>query len=150
MARSLEGKHPKYYEAILQLRDITPEVVDFVEKELPKLKINVAKVAEVKGGLDYYLADNTLTKILGKKLEAHFGGKCVTTATLHTVKDSKEKYRTTVLFRKVPFKKGDKVKFQDEVYVVKSMIKDLFLQNVDNGKKIHIKFKEQKMVKPCL
>ena len=150
MTRSLEGKHPKYYEAILQLRDSSKEVNDFVEKELSKLKLIVAKVAEVKGGRDYYLADNTLTKILGRKLEAHFGGKCVTTATLHTIKDSKEKYRTTVLFRQPTFKKGDKVEYQAEIYVVKSMTKDIFLQNSKTGKKVHLKFKEQKHVKSCL
>ena len=148
MARSLEGKHPKYYEAILQLRSISQEVVDFVQKQLIILKLQVAKVAEVKGGVDYYLADNTLSKILGKKLEAHFGGKCVTTATLHTIKDSKEKYRTTILFRQLPFKKGDVIEYQDENYKVKSLTKDIFLQSEKTGKKIHIKFKDQKMIKP--
>ena len=32
MVRSIEGKHPRYFEAILQLRDVSEEVIDFVDK----------------------------------------------------------------------------------------------------------------------
>ena len=34
MTRDITGKHPLYFEAILQLRDISQAVIDFAENEL--------------------------------------------------------------------------------------------------------------------
>lgn len=147
MARTLEGKHPKYYEAILQLRDISEDVLSFVESELRRIKLIVAKKIKVKNGLDYFLADNEMTRALGKRLQQRFGGLIKVTASLHTKKDDKEKYRVTVLFRLPCFKRGDLVEFEGEDYLVKAMGKDIFLQNPKNGKKIHLKYREMGKVK---
>ncbi|MBI2102228.1 hypothetical protein HYT55_00170 [Candidatus Woesearchaeota archaeon] len=50
MTKSLEGKHPGYYEAILQLRNISQDVIDFVEEEIPKMNLSISKVVELKWG----------------------------------------------------------------------------------------------------
>ena len=97
--------------------------------------------------MDYFLSDNTQTRNLGKKIEQHFGGKCLVTASLHTKKDNKELYRTTVLFREIPFRKGDLVEYDDEKFTIKSLTKDIFLQNIKTGKKLHIRFSEFKQIK---
>ena len=147
MVRTLEGKHPNYYEAILQLRDVEKEVKEYVEEELFRIKLPVAKQAKVKNGHDYYLADNGATLALGKRLQERFGGELTKTSSLHTKKDNKELYRVTVLFRQTPFAKNDIVEYQGEEWLVRAMGKDIFLQNKHTGKKIHLKYKNMKEIK---
>lgn len=147
MVRSIEGKHPDYFEAVLQLRFCTKEIVDFVESEIERTKVSVAKVVDSKNGPDYYLSDNEVTKAIGKKLQQHFGGELLMTSSLHTKIDNKEKYRVTVLFRYPGFTKNDTVIYQGEEWVVRAMNKDIFLQNKHTGKKIHVRWKDMGSVK---
>jgi nonsense-mediated mRNA decay protein 3 len=147
MARNLEGKHGSYFEATLQLRDVSQKVVDFAEEEIGRLKMHVADVITLKNGYDYKLSDNTLARRIGKNLQNKFGGKIEETSSLWGVKKDREVYRVTVLFRGVPFKKGDLVIYQGEEYLVKILGKDMMLQNTTTGKKAHVKYKNMKEVK---
>ncbi len=147
MVRTLVGKHTEYYEAILQLRNVSQEVIDFVEAEIPRVHLSVSKVVEEKTGLDFYLSDNTLTRVLGKKLQTTFGGEVLITATLHTQKKDKEMYRLTVLFRQAPFAKGDLVQRGGEEYRVLTLEKEIVLQHVKTGKKVHVRYKEMSKIK---
>lgn len=147
MVRSTEGKHPEYFEAILQLRDVSKEVISFTEKEIIRNKIPLAKKKKVKNGWDYYLADNNYTKSLGKKLQERFGGKHLVTSSLFGKKKGKDIYRITVLFKGIPFKKGEKVEYHGEEYNVKILGKDILLQNSKTGKKAHVKYKDVEQVK---
>jgi nonsense-mediated mRNA decay protein 3 len=142
MVRDISKKHPGYYEAVLQLRDCNEEVVSFVEGEIIREGIHVAKTEELKKGLDLYLADNNFTKGLGKRLQEKFGGDLKVTASLWGRKDGKEVYRVTVMFRSVGFKKGDIVVYEGEEYKVKIMGKDIMLQKVKTGEKVHVRYKE--------
>ena len=147
MVRSLEGKHPQYYEAILQLRDVASDVVDFVNKEIMIQRIPVSKKDDVRNGSDYYLADSNFARSLGTKLQHRFGGEMIITSTLHTKKQGKDLYRITVLFRVAPFRKYDKVEYQGEEFDVKAMAKDIVLQNTKTGKKVRVKYKEMNAIK---
>ncbi len=147
MVRDLKGKHPNYFEAIIQLRDVSKQVVDFVEEEIERSKIVIVKKEEVKNGLDYYLADNNQGKALGKLLQDRIGGEIKMTSSLHTKKDNKELYRVTILFREAHFRRGDEVTYQGDDYVVKSMGKDIFMQNIKNGKKVHVKYRDMREIK---
>ncbi len=147
MVRSLQGKHPNYFEAVLQLREVTQQIVDFVEEELRRTEHPIAKVTELKNGLDYYLADNELTRALGKKLQQKFGGELKVTASLHTKKDDKEKYRVTVLFRYPGFSKGDDVTYEGEEWTVEIMGKEIHLRHSTTNKKQRVKWKDMKNVK---
>lgn len=150
MARTLEGKHAEYYEAILQLRNISPEVVDFTEEEISNLGLSVSKVVELKTGSDYYLSDNNLTKMLGKRLQEKFGGELLITAKLHTKKKDKNLYRLTVLFRQAPFQKDNFVLHNGEEYKILSLGKEMILQHLLTKKKIHMKYKEMGKMKKLL
>ena len=99
MVRHLEGKHPNYFEAVLQLRECSEPVYQFVKTEIDKVGLKIAQVKKVMKGHDYYTADNSLTRALGKRLQREFGGHLLVTATLHTQKKGKELYRVTVPFR---------------------------------------------------
>lgn len=147
MVRSLEVKHPMYYEAILQLREVSPEVVQKVNEAISRAKIPVAKHKKVTNGFDYYLADNNFAKALGKKLQQQFGGELMLTSSLFGQKDGKEIYRGTVLFREAPFRKGDLVEYQGERYVVKILGKRLMFQEIAGGKRIQLKYREMGKVK---
>jgi NMD protein affecting ribosome stability and mRNA decay len=150
MVRSLEGKHPKYFEAILQLRDTSDEVKAWVDQEIKNLNIVVPRVErakKTKNGWDYYLADNNQGRQIGSRLQQKFGGHYCVTASLHTTIDSKEKYRVTILFREAPYRKNDVVDYHGEEFTIKMMSKDIFLQNNKTGKKIHVKYKFMDKIK---
>jgi NMD protein affecting ribosome stability and mRNA decay len=147
MVRSIEGKHPNYFEAVLQLRDVTKEVVEYVEDEFVRTKLIVAKKIKLKNGFDYFLADNEQTRALGKRLQQKFGGEIKTTSSLQTKKDNKELYRVTVLFRLPPFAKNDFVEYQGEEWNISILGKEIHLQNSKTGKKSRVKYKDMKSVK---
>jgi NMD protein affecting ribosome stability and mRNA decay len=147
MVRNLEGTHGLYFEATLQLRDVSEEVIEFAEEEIERLKLHVAKVVNLKNGRDYFLSDNTLTRRIGKNLQSKFGGKTEESASLWGVKKDREVYRVTVLFRGVNFKKHDFVIYQGEEYQVKILSKDIMLQNIKTGKKVHVRYKDMKNIK---
>ncbi len=141
MVRDITGKHPQYYEAILQLRDISQDVVNYVETEFMRAKIPLTKALEVKNGIDFYVADSQFTRSLGKRLQEKFGGELLITASLYGVKKDREVYRVTVLFRVAPFRKGDTVQYRGEEYIVKVMGKKMVLRS-ESGRKVEVKYKE--------
>ncbi len=147
MAHNKEQQHALYYEAILQLRDVSQEVVDYVEDEIHRVKLSVAKVVKLKNGSDYYLSNNSLTRALGKRLKERFGGNNKETASLWGVKKDREVYRVTVLFRGVPFKKKDIVIYEGDEYKIISLKKDIFMQEVNTGKKVHLKYDNMNRIK---
>tara|TARA_Y100000310_G_C20637404_1_gene791944 strand:+ start:1401 stop:1850 length:450 start_codon:yes stop_codon:yes gene_type:complete len=147
MVRNLTGKHPSYFESILQLRDCSDEVYDFVEKEMNRTGLRIAKSVKVKNGYDYFTSDNGLTRALGKKLQQRFGGNLIETATLHTQKKDKQLFRVTVMFREAGFNKNDAVDYQGEEYKVKIMGKDIMLQHTKTGKKVHVKYNKMREIK---
>tara|TARA_Y100000031_G_C7895286_1_gene237014 strand:- start:30 stop:479 length:450 start_codon:yes stop_codon:yes gene_type:complete len=148
MVRNLEGTHKDYFEAILQLRECSDELYDFVEQEVNKSDLRIAKSKKVKNGYDYYTSDNSLTRALGKKLQQRFGGHLIETATLHTQKKDKQLFRVTVMFREAGFKKEDNVEYQGESYLVVSMGgKDILLKHEKTGKKVHVKYERMKEIK---
>lgn len=147
MVKPIHGKHSEYYEAILQLRDVADEVVDFVDDEIDRKEIFVAKIKKVTNGYDYYLGNANLSKNLGKTLQEKYGGEFTVTATLFTRKEGKPVYRLTVLFRATPFKKGDEVEYHDEQYKVIMSGKKVMLQHAKTGKKVQVWHKDMKKVK---
>jgi len=148
MVRTLEGKRPEYYEAVLQLRDCGQEAVGVVKEKIAREGIPVAKVLEVAGGWDFYLADKNFTKALGKKIQERFGGDYKVTASLWGRKEGKEVHRLTVLVRGIGFKKGEIVEYKGEDYEVKLLLeKEIMLQKVKTGEKVHVKYKKMEKIR---
>ncbi|MBI2662440.1 hypothetical protein HYX11_03195 [Candidatus Woesearchaeota archaeon] len=147
MVRNIIGKHQSYYEATLQLRAITPEMLHFVNEEIAKNKIHVAKCTKVNSGLDYQLSDNKFAQNIGKKIQQKFGGKVLTTAALFSKRDGNDIYRLTVLFRGVPFKKDEQVLYKGDEHTVIALGKEIVLQNNLTKKKKHVKYREMNLIK---
>ena len=147
MVKSIEGKHIEYYEAILQLREITDEILEFVEKEIKKAQIHVAKIKEVVNGYDFYLADNSFTRQLGRKLQGKFYGEVLLTTSLVGRKKDKDLHRFTVLLRGINYSKGDLVEYRGEKYLVRGLGHEILLQQPETGRKVNVKWKNNREVK---
>lgn len=147
MVRTLTNQHPLYYEAILQLRDVSPQVIAFAEAEFLRHKITLTRCVRLPNGWDYYAVDKNFTKALGKRLQQQFGGELLTTASLYGQKDGKEIYRLTILFREAPFRKGEVVTYRGDKYTVQALGKEIVLQPMKGGKKFHRKYKEMALMR---
>lgn len=142
------SKHPLYYEAILQLRNPDAKVLDLVDKEIERKQIGVAKVEKVRGGFDFYLADQKFAQQAGKMLRKKFGGVVKVTAKLYSVsrQTGKQIYRVTVLYRKPNFKVGDTIVIKGDKVKIKAMDKEV-VGIMENGRKIKYKYKELEKLK---
>lgn len=137
------AKHPLYYEAILQLRNPDKHVLELVDDGIDKKGIGVAKVDKVRGGYDFYLADQKFAQQIGKQLRTKYGGILKVTAKLYSVshQTSKEIYRVTVLYRRPPFKVGEVVEIKGDKIKIKSLGKEV-IGVMENGRKIKYSFKD--------
>ncbi len=93
-----------YYEAIIQLRPADKEILKFVNKQIRKQKgkVSIAKIVELKTGVDIYLTSQRFALSLGRVLKKSFKGELKITRSLYKISriTSKKIYRLTVCFRK--------------------------------------------------
>jgi len=135
-------KPASYFEGVLQFRGCSDEVLDWAHDEIMRAgRARIAKVKEVKGGIDVYLSSQHYMQSLGRKLQQRFGGILKVTSKIHTRDPvrSKDVHRLTVLFRQLPFKKGSVVKYKGEQWKVLATGSQVLMQNVSSGKKIRLR-----------
>ncbi len=131
-------KHADYYEGILQLRNPSTELINYVKRKISNdQKAVISKEKKVGNGLDLYLSSQHYLQSLGKDLKKRFSGFSKTSQKLHTVSKGtgKRLYRVTVLFRLLKFKKGDLVKIGGEEFRILAVNKKAFVKNTRTGKK---------------
>jgi NMD protein affecting ribosome stability and mRNA decay len=131
-------KPPDYFEGVLQLRRVSDEVLDWVHDEIIREgKAKIAKVKEVPGGIDVYLSSQHYMQSLGRKIQKRFGGMLKITSRLHTRNQltSRDVHRVTVLFRQLPFKKGDVIDYQGEQWEILSIDSQVRMQNTKSRQK---------------
>ncbi len=145
--KDLSQRHYLYFEAVMQLRNVLDEVVEYVEGALSKAKMHPSRVEEVVNGIDYYLPESNFARALGKQLQEKFGGEMLITSSLHTQKKGKELYRITILLRGVPFHREDKVEYLGEPCTVIALGKEILLKESRTGKKVHVKYKQMREIK---
>jgi len=92
----------QYYEAIIQLRPPTREIMNYIENQVQKRDdVFITKIVDLKTGIDIYLTSQRFARNLGQKLKKVFGGELKITRKIHT-RDrlrSRNLYRATILFR---------------------------------------------------
>ncbi|MBW3001634.1 hypothetical protein KY338_00570 [Candidatus Woesearchaeota archaeon] len=138
MVARIEEKGPKYFEGKLQLRNPTPEVLNYVRKKIAQDKyVWVAKEEKVKNGIDLWMSSNKFMLDLGKKLKKRFAGVLKTSKKLHTQHKitSKLLYRVTVLFKCLNFKRGDIIEVNGEQLKIIDISKQVMVKNLTTGKK---------------
>jgi NMD protein affecting ribosome stability and mRNA decay len=94
----------KYFEGVLQLRDVDEKVLDYVAKDIESNADNgvfVKEIIEHKTGMDLQVTSRKYLMGLGKKLRKRFGGTVKRTSRLFSKsrETSKEIHRLTVLYR---------------------------------------------------
>jgi len=138
MVARIEEKGPKYFEGKLQLRNPTPEVINYVRKQIAMNKLVwVAKEKKVPNGIDLYISSNRFLLDIGKKLKKRFAGVLKTSKKLHTQHKvtSKLLYRGTVMFRCLNYKKGDIIEIDNQPMKIMEISKQVRLKNLNTGKK---------------
>ena len=131
-------KPPQYFEGVLQLRDVSDEVLDWVHDEIIRAgRARIAKAREVRGGIDLYLSAQHYMQSLGKMLQQRFGGILKVTGRLYTTDHmtSRFVYRMTVLFRQLPCKTGEIITYHGEQWKITGVGNQISLQNVKSGEK---------------
>lgn len=142
----LNGKHPNYYEGILQLRDYSKKLKDFVNQQIKDNNIYVAKRVKLKNGIDILVSSNKFLIKLAKQLKQDFSGDLKISKKLFS-KDrmtQKEIWRITVLFREANIKLGSTIEVRGEKYKINSIGKNIEAKNLNNGKKKLFSFDEIK------
>lgn len=132
-----------YYEGILQLRNISEEVIKAVNEMLQKnKKVFIAKEEKVKNGYDLYLSSQKFIQHAAKELQRKFGGEVKVSKKLYGLdkQTSKKIYRITVLFRLSDFKVGDTVKIPGRFIKITRLGKKVHGVDVDSGKKISVDY----------
>ncbi|MCK4717112.1 MAG: hypothetical protein KAT70_00475, partial [Thermoplasmata archaeon] len=130
-------KHGNYYESIVQIRssgsklteeekaEWTATVTEFVERmAVSNRQVFLARVGSIHGGLDFYLSTTDTGKILSRELAKRTGAIIKESPTLAGKKDGRDIYRVTYSVRLPPFKKGDYILLNGEVYRVNRVTKD--------------------------
>ena len=140
-----KNTNPHYFEGILQLRNPSKELINYVKSKIKKdERCNIAKEKKVKNGIDLYLSSNKYMKQLGRSLQESFGGQLIFSSKLHT-KDrqtSKEVHRGYICFRLPDFKKGDIISYKGNEIKIIGLQKKVYAQDIKTKKKLHIDYKE--------
>lgn len=135
----------QYFEGTLQIRNPKDDLVDFIEKVLvQKGDVSIAKVKEVKNGVDLYISSQRFLRTLGNKLQQQFGGQLELSRKLHTRNRmrSRDVYRVNVLLRLPDFKKGDTVTYKGDKILILGMQKKIFAKDIKTGKKLTLSYKD--------
>lgn len=115
--KKLKGKHPDYFEGILQLRDCSEEIINWVRNTVKKEeRARISKDKKVRGGRDLYFTDQHYLQRIGKKLKETFPGIVKKSSKLFTVsrQTGKEVHRVNVLFRSLPVRVGQTFEYLNQ------------------------------------
>lgn len=136
-----DAKHIGYFEAIIQLRNTAPNIVDFVFHAADERDIRVSKVKWMRNGVDLFVSDRKFARQMGKILQEKFGGMVKTSAAIFTRDrmSGKEVHRVTVLFKQFPYSKGEQFMYKDQTYTVTHAGKEVIAEDV-NHKKRRLRF----------
>ena len=136
--------HNEYFEGILQLRNPSEELLDFLAKEIKeKGNVFVAKTKKVGDGIDLYISSQRYLRTLGNKLQERFPGQPEVSSSLHTRnrQTSRDVYRVNVLFRMPSFRKGDIITYKGDRIQIIGMSKKVLAKDLKTGKKLTLSYK---------
>jgi nonsense-mediated mRNA decay protein 3 len=130
----------QYFEGMLQLRNTTPELVDYVLKDIQAHKsegVHITKEEERKGFADIQLTSAKYMRALGKRLVQRFNGELTETCRLFSRDRStgKDIYRISVLFKMRPHKIGDIVQQKGKDIKITNLGKHITGIDIKTGKK---------------
>lgn len=139
--QKLKFSRSNYYQGILQLRDVSDEILDFVQSQIAKRgDVAVTRTVRYQNGKDLYITSQKFITILGKKLKESFGGELKISSKLHTrSRSGKELYRVNALYRPSRFKRGDVVNVRGDDVVLLPVGSRIFARDLKTGKRIRVR-----------
>jgi NMD protein affecting ribosome stability and mRNA decay len=127
-----------YFEGILQVRGEDEKLLEWIHNRIiSDGKARIAKEKKVRNGVDLYVSDQHYLQNLGRKIKERFPGILKVSKRLHTVDKmtSKNLYRVTVLFKVLPFKRGDIITIHGEQVEILNIGHKAQIKNVKSGAK---------------
>ena len=114
-------KFTKYFEGILQIRNVDEELLGFLESEMREANRNqvfITDMQEHKDGVDLYLTSKKHVSRLARLLQEKFGGIVKESEQLfsHDRQTSKDVYRLNAIFIKSPVKKNEPIHFYKTLF----------------------------------
>ena len=140
----MEQKPSNYFEGILQLRNVTDDIVNFAVDEINENGVGIAKTKQLENGIDIYVSRQRFLRTLARMLQKKFGGQIIVSRKLHTKSrlTGRDLYRVNVLFRLPYFKKGDVIEYKGDKIKIVNMGKKIFAKNIATGKKLNLGYKD--------
>ncbi len=142
----------KYFEGILQARNIDKEIKEFIESQVIKQHnkgVFITKKVNQKNGIDYYLSSKKFLASISKKLIASFGGIIKSNAKLFSrnKQTSKDIFRVNVLYQAPEFKKHDIIKINNHLLKITNISKKISGIDLKTGKKASFIYKKSNPIK---
>jgi NMD protein affecting ribosome stability and mRNA decay len=135
-----------YFEGVLQLRNPTHEINEFIDEALAKKgDVFITKRKKVKDGVDCWITSQHFLQVLGKKLQQKFGGEMKLSSTLfsRSRQTSRDIFRINILYRYCPVKPGEVKQYKGEtVKVVKCGKGKITVKDMKTGKTRFVEYKE--------
>jgi len=140
----------KYFEGILQIRNASDEIYNFIQNDLSKNKskgVHVTKeiiIDNLGRDRDYYYTDKRYLNIISGKLRQHFGALVKHNAQLFSIdwETSKNLYRLNVLVEFPKYNKNDVIKIDEQLYKIISMDEKVHVVNLETNTKTLLPHKE--------
>jgi NMD protein affecting ribosome stability and mRNA decay len=134
----------QYFEATLQVRNITPEIAQKIKEIVAREKdagIHINDTVDVKdGAIDFYLTDVHYIKSLGKLLQKKFGGELSMSPRLQTKDNltSKELFRLSVLLKLPSVRPADYIEHEGRVIKIKKAEDIIIGRDIINNTNVKI------------
>ncbi|USN45875.1 MAG: hypothetical protein H6502_01960 [Candidatus Woesearchaeota archaeon] len=136
---ALEKLGTNYFEGILQLRNATNEVLDFVHEKVAAARhrgVGINKIVEEGNGANLYFTKKSYLPRLGQALIRKFGGQMKSSPQLFSVdkQSGKNLYRLNVYVELPLFSVGDVLAIKNAVYQIRRTAKLLYGVKLATGK----------------
>ena len=100
------NKHEKYYEAVIQLRNPSPELINLINNQLRKSPdAFISTIIPLKDGFDIYISSQRFARNLGNKMKKAFKNselKISRKIVTRNRQTSRDVYRAAVFFKLHP------------------------------------------------
>jgi len=104
------NKHEKYYEAVIQLRNPSPELINLINNQLRKNPdAFISTIIPLRDGFDIYISSQRFARNLGNKMKKAFKNselKISRKIVTRNRQTSRDVYRASVFFKLPPEEKG--------------------------------------------
>jgi nonsense-mediated mRNA decay protein 3 len=142
-----------YYSAILQVRGADREPTDAEREEAGGLVIRaidemrqrgnpnsfLTKQGKVRGGHDFFISEIDVARIVAKRVASRFDADVKESPKLVGRKEGKDVYRVTFLVRIPPYRRGDFIETQKDLYRVEEVNpRTLVLRGLSSGRQTTI------------